>query len=76
MVGLSWSGAGQGEPAPECKPLTYFGVTGCVPEATGECLRGYHKQAACPSNPMIKAPCRLLCVADAKSGKKSKGGKD
>ena len=52
---------------PPCQPLTYFGVTGCVPNERGECLRGYHKQAACPTNPMIKAPCRLLCVADKKA---------
>ena len=50
---------------PECKAVTYWGVTGCEPTAHGECAKGYHKQAACPTNPMIKAPCRLLCVADA-----------
>jgi|GEM_PF-5091873 len=73
VVGAGALGAWQNGPAarqaagadePPCKPLTYFGVTGCVPDERGECLRGYHKQAACPTNPMIKAPCRLLCVAD------------
>jgi hypothetical protein len=33
---------------------------------------GYHKQAACPKDPRMKAPCRMICVADAKPGKKSK----
>jgi len=37
---------------PTCKPITYFGVTGCEPLSTGGCPAGYHKQAVGPSNPM------------------------
>jgi len=49
---------------PACKSITYFGVTGCEPLPTGDCAAGYHKQAVGPSNPMMKAPVRLLCVKD------------
>jgi hypothetical protein len=58
-------GFGQKPPPPDCKPITYFGVSGCELSAQGECPKGYHKQAACPANPMIKAPCRMICVKDA-----------
>jgi len=63
---------GQEAPPPDCKPITYFGVSGCELSAQGECPKGYHKQAACPTNPMIKAPCRMICVKDAASGTKPK----
>jgi hypothetical protein len=72
-VGL---GFGQEAPPPECKPITYFGVSGCEPTGQGECPKGYHVQVACPTNPMIKAPCRKVCVADSapeeKTGPKAK----
>ena len=58
-------GFGQEAPPPDCKPITYFGVSGCELSAQGDCPKGYHKQAACPKNPMIKAPCRMICVKDA-----------
>jgi hypothetical protein len=69
-----WLGWAQQAPPPGCKPLTYFGVQGCEPDQ-GKCLKGYHKKAACPSDPRMKAPCRLVCVAD-EPGKKDDGKKD
>ncbi len=68
-VGISFA---QQSPPPDCKPLTYFGVSGCEPTPQGECPKGYHKQAACPTNPMMKAPCRMVCVADSKPENKAK----
>jgi hypothetical protein len=50
---------------PECKRVTFWGVTGCETASQQKCAKGYHKQLACPANPMIKAPCHWLCVADA-----------
>jgi hypothetical protein len=61
-------------PPPDCKPITYFGVSGCELSAQGECPNGYHKQAACPTNPMIKAPCRMICVKDSAAKTKPKSG--
>lgn len=49
---------------PTCKAVTYFGVAGCEPLPTGSCPAGYHKVAVGPSNPMMKAPDRLLCTKD------------
>jgi hypothetical protein len=54
----------QQAPPPSCKPLTYFGVQGCELSGQGKCLKGYHKQRACPTRPLMKAPCRLVCVPD------------
>ena len=68
-VGL---GFGQQAPPPDCKPITYFGVSGCELSAQGECPKGYHKQAACPTNPMMKAPCRMICVLDGPPPDKTK----
>jgi hypothetical protein len=65
ILGCVCLGFGQETPPPDCKPITYFGVSGCELSAQGECPKGYHKQAACPTNPMIKAPCRMICVKDA-----------
>ena len=61
-------------PPPDCKPITYFGVSGCELRAQGDCPNGYHKQAACPTNPMIKAPCRMICVKDSAPKTKPKSG--
>ena len=69
LVGI---GFGQQAPPPECKPLTYFGVSGCEPTLQGACPKGYHKQAACPTDPRMKAPCRMVCVADGKPENKTK----
>ncbi len=51
-------------PPPNCKPLTYMGVSGCelLPDRT--CPKGYHVEAVGPANPQMKAPSRLMCVAD------------
>src|SRR4029077_2011573 len=65
ILGCVCLGFGQETPPPDCKPITYFGVSGCELSAQGECPKGYHKQAACPTSPMIKAPCRMICVKDA-----------
>lgn len=53
----------QGQPA-NCKPITYFGVSGCEVLSDGTCPAGYHRQAVGPSDPRMKAPTRLMCVAD------------
>jgi hypothetical protein len=53
------------QPPSGCKVVTFWGDTGCETSAQGECAKSYHKQLACPKNPMIKAPCHYLCVADA-----------
>ena len=71
FVLLSCFSLGFGQKAPQpCKPLTYFGVQGCAPSAEGKCPRGYQVKAVCPSNPMMKAPCRLMCVVKGKTAKK------
>ncbi len=51
-------------PPANCKPLTYMGVSGCelLPDRT--CPKGYHVEAVGPPNPQMKAPSRLMCVAD------------
>lgn len=58
----------QGQPA-NCKPTTYFGVSGCELLPDGTCPAGYHRQAVGPSDPKMKAPTRLMCVADNASTK-------
>jgi hypothetical protein len=65
---------GKETPPADCKPIAYFGVSGCELSAQGDCPKGYHKQAACPANPMIKAPCRLICVKDGETKTKPKQG--
>jgi hypothetical protein len=64
LVSACVPGVGQQNPPPNCQPITYFGVSGCLPSADGTCPAGYHKQAAGPTNPQVKAPIRLICVAD------------
>ena len=71
LLSCVWFGFG-GEGPPGCQALTYFGVQGCQLSAQGTCPQGYHKQLACPTNPMIKAPCRQMCAADPVRGKKVK----
>src|SRR6266853_2138419 len=61
LVSCVWLGFGDDGP-PACLALSYFGVQGCQPSAQGTCPEGYHKQLACPTNPMIKAPCRQMCA--------------
>jgi len=62
IVGLSAVGAAQ--PALTCKPVERYGVKGCeiLPDQT--CPPGYHKQAVGPSDPRMKGPTFLMCVAD------------
>lgn len=72
LFAFSWLALAQEAP-PKCKTVTYWGVTGCELSEGGTCAKGYHRQVACPTNPMIKAPCRALCVADSpKDGSKKK----
>ena len=66
-----WFGFGQEVSSRACKPLIYFGVHGCEPLVQGACPKGYHKQLACPTNPMMKAPCRVVCVADSVTKKEA-----
>jgi len=74
ILGCLCLGFGQESPPTDCKPITYFGISGCELSAQGECPKGYHKQTACPTNPMIKAPCRVICVKDAAPKAKPKPG--
>ena len=67
ILSVSMLASGQQNPLPSCQPITYFGVSGCLPSADGTCPAGYHKQAVGPSNPAMKAPTRLMCVADSTS---------
>lgn len=62
ISGLAQAQVGQ----PKCKPAEYWGVKGCQPTGKGLCPRGYQGQHVCPPNPMMKAPCELLCVLDSK----------
>jgi hypothetical protein len=62
------------QPSPKCKLVTVWGVTGCETAGQQPCAKGYHKQQACPANPMIKAPCRMLCVLDVPKDVAKKGG--
>lgn len=48
--------------SPSCKPVTRWDVKGCERLADGSCPKDYVQKTACPSNPMIKAPCYLMCV--------------
>jgi len=52
------------DPPPKCKAVTHYGVSGCEPLPDQTCPEGYHKQAVEPSNPQIKGPTFLMCVAD------------
>ncbi len=74
LVLLSWVWLGFGDQGPPaCQALTHFGVRGCQLSAQGQRVRrGYHKQLVCLTNPVIKAPCRQMCVADPVPGKKVK----
>ncbi len=63
-------GFGQKATPLPCKPVTYFAVEGCELSGQGACPKRYHKQAVCPSDPRMKAPCRLMCVADGSAKKK------
>ena len=56
----------QETPAPpaQCTRTTYMGVEGCELLADGNCPAGYHKQSVGPMDPRMKAPTRLMCVAD------------
>lgn len=63
LVGLC---PGQQNLPPDCRPITYFGVTGCEPSVNPACPAGYHLQAVGPTNPAMKAPTRQICVADSK----------
>lgn len=51
-------------PAPACKPVSHYGVTGCEPLKDQTCPPGYHKQAVNPPNPKMMGPTYLMCVAD------------
>jgi hypothetical protein len=74
FLGCACLALAQQAPPPDCKPITYFGVTGCELSAQGECPKGYHKQGVCPPDPKMKAPCRLMCVPD--TAPKTKGKPD
>lgn len=71
LFGFAWLGWAQQAPPPGCKLLTYFGVQGCESDQ-GKCLQGYHKKAACPIDPRMKAPCRLMCVANEAASKENR----
>ena len=55
------------EQPPQCRPVTRYNVKGCEPESDGSCKKGYKKKWVCPPNPMMKAPCYLICVPEKNS---------
>ena len=72
LLSCVWLGL-RGTGPPACQPLAYFGVQGSQLSAQGTCPKGYHKQLACPANPMmIKAPCRQMWVGEPVAGNKVK----
>ena len=50
--------------APECKPVSHYGVNGCELLPGQTCPAGHHKQAVGPSNPQMMGPTYLMCVPD------------
>ena len=68
--GCAWLALAQQTPLPECKPVTHYGVQGCELSAQSACPKGYHKQGVCPPNPLMKAPCYLMCDPDVQEKKK------
>jgi hypothetical protein len=73
LLSFGWLAVAQQQALPGCKLVTYWGVTGCEAPCQSRCGKGYHQHLACPTNPMMKAPCHCLCVADA--AKKDRGQK-
>jgi hypothetical protein len=49
-----------------CKAVTHWGIKGCERFTDGSCPKGHTQHVACPANPMIKAPCYLMCVPTPK----------
>ena len=50
-----------------CRAVKHYGVNGCELLRNQTCPRGYHKQSVGPSNPQMKSPTYLMCVADKSS---------
>jgi hypothetical protein len=72
LGGCAWLALAQPKPLPECKPVIHYGVPGCAVSTQGACPQGYHKQGVCPPNPLMKAPCYLMCAPNAQEKKKTK----
>jgi len=72
VAGCVYLGFAQPVPQSDCKPVTRYGVHGCDPLRNGSCPTGYDWISVCPPNPMMKAPCRLMCVPHRKEEKKEK----
>jgi hypothetical protein len=64
---------GAAESSRACKRVKQYGVSGCelLPDRT--CPPRYHKQAVGPPDPRMKAPSRLMCVADKPMKKRTPG---
>ena len=68
LLGLAATVNGdQKEQAVQCRPVTHYKVKGCEPESDGSCNKEYKKTCVCPPNPMMKAPCYLICVPEKTS---------
>jgi hypothetical protein len=64
LLGSVFASTSAPEPAPGCKPVTHFGVSGCALLPDQTCPPGYHKQVVNPPDPRMKAPSFIMCVAD------------
>jgi hypothetical protein len=54
-----------------CKPITFWGVSGCEVLPNGKCPARHHVQVVGPQSPQMKA-ARLICVPDKAAPKKSR----
>jgi len=72
VVGCVCLGLAQPVPRNDCKPVKRYGVHGCDPARNGSCPKGYDWIGVCPPNPMMKAPCVLMCVPHRQEEKKGK----
>ena len=64
MIAIGLISMSAAEPAPGCKPVTHYGVSGCELLPGQTCPAGHHKQAVSPPNPHMMGPTYLMCVPD------------
>jgi hypothetical protein len=69
LATLLLSSTSVADSSPACKAVKHYGVSGCELLPNQTCPRGYHKQSVGPSNPQMKSPTYLMCVADKPSSK-------
>ena len=64
MIAIGLISVSAAEPAPACKPVVHYGVSGCELLPNQTCPAGHHKQAVGPPNPQMMGPTYLMCVPD------------